>query len=194
MTTDQTELKSKCCQANMSIGGDDIEGTHYYVCSKCKQATDPDYGGLKLCVKCNKSQLEKDIYDILYSKSRVDGVRVLYEDEWPIEELIALMQARALPVANTGTDKDQLERDRELLEEASNSIRNAGMMRVQKYWDQTQVKDLLAAKERVTRSEIREKINTKISTELAVSDEAKGRGDVHIIPEAIINMVEDCFN
>jgi hypothetical protein len=50
MTTNQTGLKSKCCQADMSIGGDDIEGTHYYVCDKCKQMTDPDY----------RDQLEKD--------------------------------------------------------------------------------------------------------------------------------------
>jgi hypothetical protein len=36
--------------------------------------------------------LDTEIYKILYKSSRVDGVRVLYEDEWPINELKALIQ------------------------------------------------------------------------------------------------------
>ena len=32
--------KSKCCDADVSIGGDDEEGTHYYLCCKCGEACD----------------------------------------------------------------------------------------------------------------------------------------------------------
>lgn len=40
-------------------------------------------------------ELEKQIYDILYSKSRVDGIRLCNEDEWPIEELAELIQSES---------------------------------------------------------------------------------------------------
>jgi hypothetical protein len=36
----QKGLKSNCCGANVTIGGDDEEGTHYYVCTKCFKACD----------------------------------------------------------------------------------------------------------------------------------------------------------
>jgi hypothetical protein len=35
-----TKQKSKCCGANLRVGGDDKEGTHYYVCEKCGEPTD----------------------------------------------------------------------------------------------------------------------------------------------------------
>ena len=31
---------SNCCGATISIGGDDLEGTHYCICDKCGQACD----------------------------------------------------------------------------------------------------------------------------------------------------------
>lgn len=43
--------------------------------------------------KEQREELNKKIYDTLYEKSRVDGVRVLYEDEWPIDELIGLFES-----------------------------------------------------------------------------------------------------
>lgn len=32
--------KSKCCNADVFIGGDDREGTHYYICDKCNNPCD----------------------------------------------------------------------------------------------------------------------------------------------------------
>jgi hypothetical protein len=32
--------KSKCCQADMRLDGDDKEGTHYYVCEACQKPCD----------------------------------------------------------------------------------------------------------------------------------------------------------
>jgi hypothetical protein len=34
------EDRSDCCQATVTIGGDNREGTHYYVCSKCNNICD----------------------------------------------------------------------------------------------------------------------------------------------------------
>jgi hypothetical protein len=34
------EKKSNCCSASVIIGGDDREGTHYYVCTSCKEPCD----------------------------------------------------------------------------------------------------------------------------------------------------------
>ncbi len=31
---------SKCCNATVTIGGDDQEGTHYFICSKCNNPCD----------------------------------------------------------------------------------------------------------------------------------------------------------
>lgn len=39
-----------------------------------------------------KEKVEDKIYTILYKNSTVDGVRVLYEDEWPLEELTQLVE------------------------------------------------------------------------------------------------------
>lgn len=38
-----------------------------------------------------KESWEEQIYNILHAKSKVDIVRVLYEDEWPVEELVNLI-------------------------------------------------------------------------------------------------------
>ncbi len=38
------------------------------------------------------SKLKDQIYKILYKNSTVDGVRILHEDVWPIDELAALLQ------------------------------------------------------------------------------------------------------
>lgn len=38
-----------------------------------------------------ESELTDKIYKILFDKSKVDVVRVLYEDEWPIDELANLI-------------------------------------------------------------------------------------------------------
>lgn len=35
--------------------------------------------------------MEEKIYNILFDKSTVDGVRLIHEDEWPIKELAALL-------------------------------------------------------------------------------------------------------
>ena len=43
----------------------------------------------------NARTLPDKIYSVLYEKSRVDGVRVLYEDEWPIDELVILTDREA---------------------------------------------------------------------------------------------------
>ncbi|MDD4892419.1 MAG: hypothetical protein PHH73_00270 [Candidatus Rickettsiella isopodorum] len=32
--------KSRCCNADVKIGGDDREGTHYYICTKCGEDCD----------------------------------------------------------------------------------------------------------------------------------------------------------
>lgn len=39
--------------------------------------------------------LKKEIYDILYEKSRVDGIRLLNEDDWPIEQIESLARKYA---------------------------------------------------------------------------------------------------
>jgi hypothetical protein len=38
------------------------------------------------------TKLEDQIYNILYANSRVDIVRVIYEDEWPVESLLQLIK------------------------------------------------------------------------------------------------------
>lgn len=46
--------------------------------------------------------IHDEIYNILYEHSTVDGVRVLYEDQWPVDEIVqAIREAieRAKPVA-----------------------------------------------------------------------------------------------
>lgn len=55
-------------------------------CGMCGQPLSTDHS-------CNAymttiKTLEEHIYSILYKKSKIDGVRVLYEDEWPIDELV----------------------------------------------------------------------------------------------------------
>lgn len=39
MKTDTKPL-SKCCRAAVKVGGDEREGTHYYVCTKCGEPCD----------------------------------------------------------------------------------------------------------------------------------------------------------
>ncbi len=39
----------------------------------------------------DREKLMEKIYSILYKKSRVDGIRLINEDEWPIDELSALL-------------------------------------------------------------------------------------------------------
>jgi len=41
MSNTTPELRSKCCRAAVTVGGDDREGTHYYVCANCGQSCDP---------------------------------------------------------------------------------------------------------------------------------------------------------
>ena len=31
---------SNCCKSEVKIGGDDKEGTHYYICTKCNKPCD----------------------------------------------------------------------------------------------------------------------------------------------------------
>lgn len=38
---DKTRI-STCCQAPVFVGGDDKEGTHYYVCEKCSKPCDSE--------------------------------------------------------------------------------------------------------------------------------------------------------
>ncbi len=40
MTTPVPKDRSKCHKATVTIGGDDREGTHYYVCSECNNPCD----------------------------------------------------------------------------------------------------------------------------------------------------------
>lgn len=40
MKEDNPRAVSKCCNSELLIGGDNREGTHYYVCSKCKESCD----------------------------------------------------------------------------------------------------------------------------------------------------------
>lgn len=44
-------------------------------------------------------QIEDQIYKILFDKSTVDAVRIIHEDEWPIEELASLVKEYAESVA-----------------------------------------------------------------------------------------------
>lgn len=38
------------------------------------------------------SELKDKIYKVLYEKSRVDVIRLINEDEWPINELVSLIK------------------------------------------------------------------------------------------------------
>jgi hypothetical protein len=38
---DKTRI-SMCCQAPVFVGGDDREGTHYYICEKCNKPCDSE--------------------------------------------------------------------------------------------------------------------------------------------------------
>lgn len=40
MSHSSNQDRSNCCQAPVTVSGDDTEGTHYYVCSKCKNPCD----------------------------------------------------------------------------------------------------------------------------------------------------------
>lgn len=42
-------------------------------------------------MKEEKERLKDLIYKILYDKSRVDGIRLINEDEWPIDELVKVV-------------------------------------------------------------------------------------------------------
>ena len=63
--------------------------------------------------------LPDKIYSVLYEKSRVDGVRVLYEDEWPIDELVILADREA---------------DMELKKERKNIFTGIVMQLQDKHW------------------------------------------------------------
>lgn len=39
-TLNNMEEISNCCHALVEIGGDDTEGTHYYICKRCGKACD----------------------------------------------------------------------------------------------------------------------------------------------------------
>ena len=41
----------------------------------------------------NREQLKQKVYNILQRKSSVDIVRILYEDQWPIEALADLIES-----------------------------------------------------------------------------------------------------
>lgn len=48
-----------------------------------------------------KETIESEIYNTLFSKSRVDGIRLINEDEWPIIELKSLFEKvvrEAIPI------------------------------------------------------------------------------------------------
>jgi len=46
----------------------------------------------------SESELQGKIYDVLYKKSKVDGVRIVYEDEWPLTELESFVRQQQLEV------------------------------------------------------------------------------------------------
>lgn len=50
--------------------------------------------------------LKKRIYDLLYKNSTVDGVRILHEDVWPIDELSDLFESYAS--ARVKEDRERL--------------------------------------------------------------------------------------
>ncbi len=61
-------IKSQCCNAPVTIEGDDNEGTHYYVCDQCGQACDvqDDDARIYPCVDCGKMR-SKDEGGALFS-------------------------------------------------------------------------------------------------------------------------------
>lgn len=40
-----------------------------------------------------KEDIESAVYDIFYKNSSVDGVRICYEDNWPIEDIADFIEA-----------------------------------------------------------------------------------------------------
>jgi hypothetical protein len=38
--TDETHNRSSCCGKPVTVGGDDEDGTHYYICSECGSPCD----------------------------------------------------------------------------------------------------------------------------------------------------------
>jgi hypothetical protein len=64
-TVNRAKEKSDCCNAPIKIGGDDKEGTHYYICTKCDKACDP---------KEEKRSCEKERtnFDIFMDVSELD--------------------------------------------------------------------------------------------------------------------------
>ena len=71
--------------------------------------------------------------------------------------------------------KLQQEKDQELLGKAAQDIHNAGILRMQKYWNQTKVKHLLAAQEREVRREMEEKVQEILVQGRGAEDIPDGR-------------------
>jgi len=62
---DKTRI-SMCCQAPVFVGGDDREGTHYYICEKCNKP-------------CDSEGLNTDILFRELDKAREEGKREALE-------------------------------------------------------------------------------------------------------------------
>lgn len=54
-----------------------------------------------------QEKLLSDIYGILYSYSSVDIVRILYEDQWPLDELAKLISTQRQQAADESTQKER---------------------------------------------------------------------------------------
>jgi hypothetical protein len=68
---DKTRI-SMCCQAPVFVGGDDREGTHYYICEKCNKP-------------CDSEGLNTDILFRELDKAREEGRRENYNAQ--LEEI-----------------------------------------------------------------------------------------------------------
>ena len=58
---DSARQLSKSCNAAFKIGGDNPEGTHYYICTKCDEACDADSGARQELVPLDEKELNKYI-------------------------------------------------------------------------------------------------------------------------------------
>lgn len=75
--TQDTPKRSNCHNASVTIGGDDREGTHYYVCSKCNNLC-----GLTVTNPSVDTPVLKDIEDLMVL---IEGKMVEAYDLWSVK-------------------------------------------------------------------------------------------------------------
>ena len=102
------EEKSNCCSAPVIIGGDDSEGTHYYVCTSCKEPCDLEEFMPKSIIKRFKEQFSELNHIIHADKNGNETTKLEEVEQFLLVELQALKE-EALKIKFTILEDDKYE-------------------------------------------------------------------------------------